>query len=117
MKVFFKDVINDKITRLGFTGSFGIVLASLAFVFFYYNSLPPFIPIFNQLPWGEQRLGTTTAIFLPILIAFLILLFNLFLSLLTHKSLPLVSRMLAITSLTVSVLVLLFTIRSIQLVL
>ncbi len=116
MKVFFKDIRNDKITRLGFTSSFGIVLASLVFVLFYYNSLPPFIPIFNQLPWGEQRLGTTIAIFLPLLFAFLILLFNLFLSLLTHKSLPLVSRMLAVTSLSVSFLVLLFMVRTVQLV-
>jgi hypothetical protein len=43
--------------------------------------------------------------------------FNLLLSSLIYKKIPLVSRMLAITSLTVSVLVLLFTIRSIQLVL
>jgi hypothetical protein len=116
MKVFFKDVRNDKITRLGFTSSFGIVLASLVFVLFYFDSLPPFIPIFNQMPWGEQRLGTTNTIFLPILIAFLILLFNLFLSFLIHKRIPLVSRMLATTSLSVSFLVFLFMIRTVQLV-
>lgn len=116
MKVFFKDIRNDRITRLGFTSSFGIILASLFFVSFYYNSLPPFIPIFNQLPWGEQRLGTTIAIFLPILIAFLILLFNLFLSLLTYEKIPLVSRMIALTSLSVSFLVFLFMVRTVQLV-
>ncbi|OGH19607.1 MAG: hypothetical protein A3D74_04040 [Candidatus Levybacteria bacterium RIFCSPHIGHO2_02_FULL_37_13] len=116
MKVFFEDVKNDKITRLGFASSFGIVLASVVFVLFYFNSLPSFIPIFNQLPWGEHRLGATNTIFLPILIAFLILLFNLFLSLVIHKRIPLVSRMLAITSLSVSFLVLFFVIRTVQLV-
>jgi len=117
MKDFFKDIRNDKTIRLGFAVTFSIALIALVFVLFYYNNLPPFIPIFNQLPWGEQRLGTTMTIFIPILIAFLIFMFNLLLSSLIYKKIPLVSRMLAITSLTVSVLVLLFTIRSIQLVL
>jgi len=116
MKGFFKEIGNDKITRLGFTSSFGIVLVSLVFVLFYYNSLPPFIPIFNQLPWGEQRLGATSAIFLPILIAFLIFLLNLFLSVLAYKKIPLVSRMIAATSLSVCILSFIFEILTIQLV-
>lgn len=113
---FFKYIIDDKITRLGFVGAFGVMLASIVFVLFYYNRLPPFIPIFNQLPWGEQRLGTTAAIFLPTLIAFLIFLFNLFLSELTYERLPLVSRMIAVTSLSVSIIVFLFMVKTIQLV-
>lgn len=116
MKVFINDFRKDKITRLGFIGSFVVGLASFVFVLFYYNNLPPFIPVFNQLPWGEQRLGTTIAIFLPILIAFLTLLFNLFFSLLTYMKIPLVSRILAVTSLSVSFLVLLFTVRTVQLI-
>lgn len=117
MKGFFKNIINDKITRLGFVGSFGILITSLVFILFFYNRLPPFIPIFNQLSWGEQRLGETIAIFLPTLTAFLVLALNLFLSALMYERLPLVSRMIALTSISVSILVLLFTIRTIQLVL
>jgi len=116
MRGFFKDIVNDKTTRLGYVGAFGIVLASLIFILFYYNSLPPFIPIFNQLPWGEQRLGVTITIFLPILFAFLIFLFNLFLSSLAYKKIPLVSRMIAATTLSISVLVFIFMVRTIQLV-
>lgn len=114
MKDFFKDIRNDKTTRLGFAGTFSIGLVTLLFVLFFYNKLPPFIPIFNQLPWGEQRLGTKSTIFLPILIAFLVFVCNLILSSLTYEKMPLVSRILAVTSLTVSVLASLFMIRIIQ---
>ncbi len=113
---FFNDIINDKTTRIGFLGAFGAIIGSIALVLFYYNSLPPFIPIFNQLPWGEQRLGTTPAIFQPILIAFLIFLFNLFLLALAYKKMPLVSRMIAATSLSVCILSFIFIVRTIQLV-
>jgi hypothetical protein len=114
---FFNDITNDKITRLGYLGTFGIMLVSLFFVIFCYNKLPPFIPIFNQLSWGEQRLGATATIFLPILIAFLIFIFNLFLSSIIYGKLPLVSRILAATSLSISILAFLFIVRTIQLVL
>ena len=117
MKVFFKDVINDKITRLGFMCAFGIVLISLVFVLFYYNRLPPFIPIFNQLPWGEQRLGGTLTIFIPASIALLILIINLIISELVYKKIPLVSRMLAVTSLLISILTFLFVFKTILLIL
>lgn len=117
MKGFFKNVFLDKTTRLGFAGTISVVLITLVFVFFYYNSLPPFVPIFNQLPWGEQRFGAKPAMFLPTLISFLIFALNLILAMLIYKKIPLVSRILAISSLTVSVLVFFFTIRTIQLIL
>jgi hypothetical protein len=114
MKDFFKDIRGDKTAGLGFAGTFSIALVSLGFVLFFYNKLPTFIPIFNQLPWGEERLGTKSTIFLPILIVFLVFACNLILSSLTYEKMPLVSRILAVTSLTVAVLVSLFMIRIIQ---
>lgn len=117
MKDFFKNIGSDKTTRLGFAGSFSIGLIALVFALFYYNSLPPFIPIFNQLPWGEQRLGTISTIFIPISIVFLIFACNLILALLVYEKIPLASRILAISSLTISILVFFFMITTIQLIL
>ena len=117
MKDFFKDIVGDKITRLGFIITFVLLVVTFIFVLFSYNSLPPFIPIFNQLPWGEQRLGIQSSIFIPILIIVLIFMCNLFLSAFAYKRIPLASRMLAITSLIASILVFFFTTRTIQLVL
>ena len=117
MKGLFKNIVLDKTTRLGFASTFGILLITLIFVFFYYNRLPPFIPIFNQLPWGEQRLGVKSAIFLPTSIASVILTCNFILASLVYKKIPLVSRILAISSLTLFTLVFFFTIRTILLIL
>ena len=116
MKVFFEDVKNDKITRLGFASSFGIVLASVVFVLFYFNSLPSFIPIFNQLSWGEQRLGNQITIFIPVLVALLIFAINIFTSASIYKKIPLISRMLAVISLLAGILTFLFSIKTIMLI-
>lgn len=117
MKDFFKNISIDKTTRLGFAGTFGIVLITFVFIFFYYNRLPHFVPIFNQLAWGEQRLGTKSSMFLPISLTFIIFVCNFVLASLVYKKIPLVSRILAISSLTVSILALFFTIRTILLIL
>lgn len=117
MKGFFKNIILDKTTRLGFGGAFVIVSLSLGIIFFYYNSLPPFLPIFNQLSWGEQRLGVKPTIFFPVSIAFAIFAFNFILAMIVYKKIPLVSRILAISGLTVSILVFFFTVRTIYLIL
>lgn len=117
MRGFFKNLALDKITRIGFAGTLGIVMLGVGVIIFYYNSLPPFVPIFNQLSWGEQRLGVKSSILFPLSIAFVIFLFNFVLALVVYKKIPLVSRILAISSLTVSVLVLFFTLRTIYLIL
>lgn len=108
MKEFFKDVLTDNITKLGFLVSFIIITLAVISVALSYHNLPPFLPIFNQLPWGEKRLGTTIQIFIPILIPLAIFLLNFITSPLFYKKNPLISRMLAVISLTSSILVFIF---------
>lgn len=117
MKDLFERVNFDKTTRLGFATAFVITFITLAFIFFSYNSLPPFIPVFNQLPWGEQRLGAKPTVFLPLMVSFLIFACNLVLSILVYKKIPLISRILAISSLTSSILVFFLIIRTVHLIL
>lgn len=116
MKEFFRDIISDNTIKLGFAISFLSIFITLIFVIFSYHNLPPFIPIFNQLPWGEQRLGVTISIFIPIILIFLILICNLVISSKVYKKIQLASRMLAITSLIVSIITFLFVLKTIQLV-
>jgi len=117
MKGFFKNITSDNITQKGFLFCFAIILLASIYAIFYFNSLPPLLPLFNQLPWGEQRLVNTAGIFIPPTVAFLILVINLILSSLVYKKAPLLSRILAITSLLISVLTFLFVIRTVQAVL
>lgn len=117
MKEFFKDISQDKtIVPAFFINGFFIIIP-IIFILFSYSKLPPFIPIFNQLPWGEQRLGSTIAIFIPVLVTLLVLIINTFTSALIYKKIPLVARMLAAASLLTSILICLFVIKTITLVL
>ena len=116
MKEFFKQIIIDKTIRIGFAGAFIFCLFSLVFIVISYRSLPPYIPIFNQLPWGEQRLGQTPTILIPLLLGILIVFFNLIITSIIYSKYPLVSRILSITSIVIAILVLLFSIKTIKLI-
>jgi hypothetical protein len=113
MKKFFKEIKNDKTIPIAFLSNAFLIIATFIYVLFSYNKLPPLVPIFNQLPWGEQRLGATFTIFIPTTIALLILIINLFLSALIYGKIPLISRMLSAISLLTGILTLLFTIKTI----
>ncbi|HZJ18641.1 MAG TPA: hypothetical protein VFD45_03430 [Patescibacteria group bacterium] len=117
MNGLFKNTFNDRTTKRGFFFCIIIIVLSIIYVAFYYRFLPPLIPLFNQLPWGEQRLSKTIGIFIPPLIAFIIFLINLILASRFYAKAPLLSRMLAITSFLISILTFLFIIRTVQAVL
>ena len=72
MKEFFKDILQDKTITSAFFINIFLIISAIAYILFSYGKLPPFIPVFNQLPWGEQRLGSQFTIFIPILSALLI---------------------------------------------
>lgn len=117
MKEFFSDVRSDKLTFRGFIATFFLIILPLPYILFNYKGFPPFMPIFNQLPWGMPRLAPPLGIFFPSLISFFVLVLNIFLSSFIYKKTPLVSRMLAVTSLLIALLTLLFVIRTVQIVL
>lgn len=117
MKDFFKDIRSDRTTNMGFSITIVLIIAIFVFTLFFFGRLPPFVPVFNQLPWGEERLGAPITIFIPILAAFLIFILNLTISALIYKSIPLVSRMLAGTSILIAALTFLFVIKTIILIL
>lgn len=116
MKEFFSNITQDRTMTMAYSLNGFFVIAVLVFIFFSYSSLPPFVPIFNQLPWGEQRLGITITIFVPILVALSILIMNLLISAATYNKSPLVARMLAGISLLTSILTFLFVIKTVTLI-
>ena len=115
MKGFFKNIAVDKTIVPAFFINGVFIIASVIFILFSYGSLPPFIPIFNQLPWGDRRLGPTLTIFIPVLVAILILIANVFTSTFVYKKTPLIARMLIATSLLASIITCLFIIKTITL--
>lgn len=116
MNAFFKPIINDKIIFLGFSVSFFLILVAIIYTILTYQQLPPIIPLFNQLPWGEQRLGDKFQVFLPIILALSLNLLNMFLTTYAYNKIPLISRILSTTSFLICILTLLFIIRTIRIV-
>jgi len=117
MKEFFKNIRSDKITNVGFLTTAALIAVIFIFTLFVYRRLPPFIPVFNQLPWGEERLGSTITIFLPLLITLSIFVINLIIGTLVYEKIPLVSRMLAGTSILTAALTFLFVVKTVILIL
>lgn len=93
-----------------------LIVVTISYILISYSKLPPLLPIFNQLPWGEKRLSETSGIFIPETVVALIFLFNIFFSAIIYTRSPLISRMLAITSFLTALLSFLFTLRTIALI-
>src|SRR5437870_9181378 len=116
MKKIFKKINADKIIRLGTYISLAFLTFHLLYVAIAFSFLPPFLPLFNQMPWGGERLGVKIAIFIPFVIGLSFFLLNLVLALRLYEKMPLVSRILSITGVIINILFMIFIIRSIQLI-
>lgn len=116
MKEFFKPVKTDKIIHRSAVISVSLIVLTLFYIFIRFFNLPPFIPIFNQLPWGNDRIGPSFTIFIPILATILILIVNLALSSFVYSKTPLMSRIFSVTTLLTILLTLIFSVITINLV-
>lgn len=116
MKRYFKYLTRDKLILRLYILTSMLIVVTLLYIFINYDKLPPLLPVFNQLPWGERRLSATPGIFIPSVIVFIIFVFNTFVSAIIYSNSPLISRMLAITSFLTTLLTFLFTVRTIALI-
>lgn len=117
MNAYFKKAANDKIIKYGNGFSFFFLIIGLLYTLLVYRSLPPYLPVFNQMPWGELRLGERPLIFLPLALAWGISLVNTFFSSQLYDEMPLLSRMVTITTLLISIITFIFLFRVTRLVL
>jgi hypothetical protein len=110
-------VKSDKIIRWGMTFSLALLILQAIILGIFFLQLPPLVPLFNQLPWGDTRLGANYEIFLPLVITTVFFLFNYFLLRKLYVTMPLVSRVIGITTLLAALLSFIFIIRTLQLIL
>lgn len=116
MKEFFKPTKTDKIIyRTSLVSGF-IIIATFLYTILRYFTLPPFIPVFNQLPWGNQRIGSSFTIFIPLILTSILLVGNLIISSYIYLKTPLLSRLFAVTTLLVCLLMFIFTMVIINLI-
>ncbi|HRN96331.1 MAG TPA: hypothetical protein PLD54_02710 [Candidatus Levybacteria bacterium] len=77
MKKTINILLSDNIIKMSAGISFTVLLVCTILIAVFYTKLPPYIPFFNSLPWGTQRLFSSIGvIFLPIIFLVIILLNN-----------------------------------------
>jgi hypothetical protein len=116
MKEFINNIKSDKLALRGFLISFLLMLLTIVFILLNFSNLPPFIPIFNQLPWGNERLVSTLGVFIPTVIFGIIFIFNIIFTSIVYAKSPLIARMVAAVTLILAVMNFLFVIKIIMLV-
>lgn len=90
----FKTILSDKINSVSLWGSSFFFLITILVVIISYSHLPPFLPLYNKLPWGYARLGNNYEILIPIITMIIIGAVNIFLGQNIYKRNPLLSRFL-----------------------
>ncbi len=111
-----KVIFADKIVKWGLVFSSGLLLFETIYILIFYFSLQPFIPLFNQLPWGEARISPRIGIFLPAGLALVIFFGNFYFIVRIYEKNPLLARITAITTLLISILSFIFASRTIYLI-
>ena len=117
MKKLFKYTKTDKIIRLTTQIAATLIVFELLYTAISYFSLPPLVPLYNQLSWGEERLGLRFEFFIPSLIALIFLFSNLLLINKIYEKMPLVARIISITTLLISLLSFIFTVQTLHIIL
>lgn len=93
--LFWQEKVNGQIFRWNIV----FILCQVVILFIKFNDLPPQIPLFHSLPWGEPELAPVSSIFILPAFSVIIMLLNNFLAVFFLKSSQLLSRVLVVVSL------------------
>lgn len=111
-----KNIFADKVINIGFSVAFIFILIQTMILGLFYTKLPPLLPLYNQLSWGQPRIGGKNEFFIPLFIVICIFSLNLFICYKIYAKMPLVSRIFSQATLLVSFLALFFLVRTILLI-
>lgn len=117
MRNFISNIKADRWTFRGFIISILLTLLTVFYILINYKNIPPFIAVFNQLPWGTQRLTQTWGIFIPIIVFAFVFIFNIIFTSIVYSKNPLIARIVAATTLLLAIMNFLFIIRIILVIL
>ena len=98
MKEKFSLMISDQFVRISLLLSLIFIVPSVVIVLLTYSNLPPLIPFYNSMPWGEERLAPSgITVFIPILLV-VIVITNILQAMFTYKKYVLISRIVLFNS-------------------
>jgi len=113
MNADFKKLFTDKFVLFSCIGALALIVFHGLFLLLYFQKLPPLIPLFNQMPWGQARFASKTEIFLPLGISVSFLLVNTIISSVLCLMLPLATRLLCATSFLIALFAFIVIIRTV----
>lgn len=98
MKEKFKLMISDQFVRISLLLSVLFIVPLITIILITYKNLPPLIPFFNSMPWGEERLAPSgIAFFLPLLLIIFVT-GNILQAIFTYKKYVLIARIVLFNS-------------------
>ncbi|MEK7092641.1 MAG: hypothetical protein AAB907_03375 [Patescibacteria group bacterium] len=117
MSALISHIKNDKILYASTLVSFTFFFLTIGGIAISYQFLPPLLPVYNQMPWGDLRLGTRNDLFLILLLGVIMYILNTFCSYKLYRSIPLLSRILHVTNMLLSLFIFALMVRTILIVL
>lgn len=91
-------LVPDKLGRTSYVVSLVIILLTYSVIGGLLSKLPPTVPLYYSLPWGEARLVPKLFLFALPTMAMIILIFNLALGRFSQKISPLLPKVLSVTT-------------------
>lgn len=95
---FWQQKINSRILRWNLF----FICLQIGILAWKFTSLPPQVPLYYSLPWGESQLTNSSSLFLLPTLSVVVLFIDSLFSVSFFKNLPLLSRLSTITALIVS---------------
>lgn len=116
MKKFYKIVTADGVGVWSFWLTNTLFFAILVGLGILFRFLPPYLPLYNHMPWGYARLGTNLEIFVPFLTALILTAFNTFLAVRLREKNPLLARCLFFANFSLGIFTVIFFFRLMQVI-
>jgi hypothetical protein len=109
---FWQQKANSKIFRWNLV----FIIIQVSVLVWKFNSLPPQVPLYYSLPWGELQLASASSLFILPTISIVLLLINHLFSVSLAKTSQLLSRFLVVISSIVSFFFLIALLRIVSLI-
>lgn len=91
-------LVPDKFGRTSYVSALLLIIVMISLISLLFGKMPPSVPLYFTLPWGEARLAPKAMLYILPSIAMAFLAFNLGLGRLASKLSPLLPRVLAVST-------------------
>lgn len=103
MNALFKTIRKDSLVFWSFWITIVTIILMIIAISVSYTNLPPFIPLYNHMPWGYGRLGRTYELFLLPVSILAVCIVNTVVSIRLAEKSPLLVRFLFLTMVSVAI--------------